>query len=778
MNNRKTSIGEKIADYTWESIVDNSYSFEHCNAHDIAIELNIDRSNVSRILNQLFNEYKLIKITGRPTTYLSRDVIVQEFRYAKAPHILDSKDDLKEQLIHNAPITQKVTEKFQITGSNSGESLCELIDQILPRFLFPQSSPLLIVLHGEAGSGKKYFCKQMLQYAIQKKAFPRHSTALSVIYNPDATDTAYILNQIQLEHTALIMIEFFHPVSEKMAYCIQADIRNLYDNHDKHQPLLVFVLEGNINEASKFCTLTPCIAYFPSFSQRTLSERIKLLLSLMQDASDRNQIHLRFNRDILTMLLLSHYKYNVYQLQNEITYAVSSSLYFSRDNSATLLPHFLSGEIRKSQSENSNYIQEITGFVESTLPDFIDLYPDTPCALSDLLSPESNVNLRLPKVQKSFHENVLDDVLRTDVLLSERPDNESLHNVLRSCFSQTRIENDIPLLNHLYAIIQKMLDGTFVMAYIEESELPEFSKTTVKLSTGIFEKLLIAKQTSLSKPNRDYIRLFIESSLAALSESSLSYVIVTHTRQIAQNYASYMNYITASRTYYAIDFPLEDQAHYSRFLKRVQSLLKTLDQSREIILISDKAPLVNLPTLLVGKLRHAVLSLSPLTLPILMKTAKMMKEEDLHGMTTVRNVIYAKKEIMQVYNRKTNSFPSEYIAQNISQYFELYFEGTNTSLANNVFYNITKNVFQHFNCDLTNGLILEVLLHCNFILSRSTARQEIMLDSPDTFIAEYLPLYQYVKKQFADARELLNYNIKENELIVLCELFINHMDPV
>lgn len=26
--------------------------------------------------------------------------------------------------------------------------------------------------------------------------------------------------------------------------------------------------------------------------------------------------------------------------------------------------------------------------------------------------------------------------------------------------------------------------------------------------------------------------------------------------------------------------------------------------------------------------------------------------------------------------------------------------------------------------------------------------------------------------------ELLNYNIKENELIVLCELFINHMDPV
>lgn len=776
MNSRKTIILEKIKGYTRESILDSSYSFEHCNAYDIALELKIDRSNVSRILNQLFNEYQLIKISGRPTTYLSREVIVQEFRYSKAPHTLDSKEALKEQLANNAPLTGNALEKFKIIGSSAGESLCEIIDQMLPGFIFPQENPLMIILYGEAGSGKKYFCEQLFQYAIKKKTFRKHSHSLVVTYNPSAPDNAYILGQIQTDSTAMILIEVFGPIREADAYHIRADIFNLYHNNKERQPLLIFSLEEGSVDTDSFCALTPCIVHFPSFSQRTAIERTKLILSFMQDASNRNNIHFRFNHDVLILLLLANYKYNIYQLQNEINYAVSNSLYFSKDNFATLLPHFLSGEIRKNQSDNQNYTREITGFVENTIPDFVDFYPDTPCALLDLLSSESTVNLRLSKVRKSFHERVLEDVLRTDVLLTEHPIDEHLHNTLRFCFSQTRIENDMPLLNRLYSIIQEMLHGTFIVDFMEEGELPALSKAAVKTSSALFEKIQISFGTSLNKTYRDYLRLFIEYALDALNASCVSYVIVTHTRQIAQNYALYMNYITGTRSYYAIDFTDEDQTHYARFLKRAQSLLKKVDSSREVILMSDKAPLANLPTLMVGKLNRTLLSLSPVSLPMLMMTARIMKEENLHGMTTVRNIIYAKKEMMHDYNHKVSSFPNEYIAQNISQYFELYFDSTNTTAANKLFYNITKNVFQHFNCELTAGLVLESLLHCNFLLRRSMEHQEIHLDHPDIFMEEYPPLYQYVKDQFNRARELLTLNISEKELIILCELFINNMD--
>ena len=128
MNNRKDSIYEIIVKYTRESILDNTFQFEHCNAFDIALELKIDRSNVSRLLNQMFHEYLLIKINGRPTTYLSREVIVNEFHYSKAPQIIDNKEQLREQLILNTPVGNTSSPDFKIVGSNMGESLKEIID--------------------------------------------------------------------------------------------------------------------------------------------------------------------------------------------------------------------------------------------------------------------------------------------------------------------------------------------------------------------------------------------------------------------------------------------------------------------------------------------------------------------------------------------------------------------------------------------------------------------------------------------------------------------------
>ena len=78
---RRDLIMNLVREYTSESLADKSFSFERCNAFDIALDLKLDRSNVSRILNQLFNDLQLIKVEGRPTLYLSKDVIVSEYHF-------------------------------------------------------------------------------------------------------------------------------------------------------------------------------------------------------------------------------------------------------------------------------------------------------------------------------------------------------------------------------------------------------------------------------------------------------------------------------------------------------------------------------------------------------------------------------------------------------------------------------------------------------------------------------------------------------------------------
>ena len=104
---------------------------DRCNALNLALDLKMDRSNVSRILNQLFNELLLIKINGRPTIFISRDVLSEEFPYAKIPQIVPSLSALKEHLHPGSTDEYKASAKdFDIIGNLPREALKETVDTV------------------------------------------------------------------------------------------------------------------------------------------------------------------------------------------------------------------------------------------------------------------------------------------------------------------------------------------------------------------------------------------------------------------------------------------------------------------------------------------------------------------------------------------------------------------------------------------------------------------------------------------------------------------------
>ena len=63
MSTNKDKIVQFIKDETSKCIQNNSYTFEKCNALIISMELFLDRSNVSRTLNELHRTGILIKKT-------------------------------------------------------------------------------------------------------------------------------------------------------------------------------------------------------------------------------------------------------------------------------------------------------------------------------------------------------------------------------------------------------------------------------------------------------------------------------------------------------------------------------------------------------------------------------------------------------------------------------------------------------------------------------------------------------------------------------------------
>lgn len=769
MNNRKDSIYEQITNCTRESILDNSFEFEHCNAYDISLDLKIDRSNVSRLLNKMFHEYLLIKINGRPTTYLSREVIVNEFRYSKAPQIISSKEELREQLILNAPAGTSALD-FKIVGSNTGESLKEVVDKVIPTLFLSKGNPLMVVLIGEKGSGKKYFCEQLFKYGIKKKIFQKQSRYLSMALRGEAEDIGFLLSQITPESAILILIDIFDTVSEKKIYELKTGIYNLYQNHGCPQPNLIFLADKTLSVEKTFFTLTPCIVQFPNFAQRRTIEKIRLILTLFQENADMNQRHIRSNREVFTCLLSAKYKYNVFQLKNEIHYAISNSIYFSKSSHATLLPHFLSNELQENQVENQNYIKEMTAFVESSIPEFVDFFPNTNCSVLEMLSVDNMKSILLPKEKKTFQEQAQEDVLRMDVALASKIKEERLHYLLGYIFAQTRIRSDIPLLNHLYAVIDQMIRGTFVIDCIMDEQLFQFSSATIKIANVLFEKVEASYNVTLVTSYKNYLRFFLECSLKALNNSNILYIIVSHDDQLSLNYAYYMNYISGTRSYYMLRFPQEAQHNYSRFVQNTVKLFAKLDESREIIIASDREPLHDLSSLMVAHLNRPILSLYPLALPLLMKTFDMMQEGDSHVAPMIRKIIFSKKEILYAYYEKIVSLPSEYINSVIRHNFEAFFSETNTFLANQLLFTIMKDILDYFNREVTTGMLLEFLLHGNFMIMRSSRKETVNPDNIPAYINENSTIYQIVSKRLNQSRDLIPLNIDEKEILILCDM--------
>ncbi|MFQ7539304.1 MAG: sugar transporter, partial [Clostridium sp.] len=79
-------------------------------ALNISIDLQMDRSNVSRLLNQLHHEGRLIKTQGRPTLFFARTPLENEYPDVHVPSIIPKGKSihsyLKEELEQKNELTQ------------------------------------------------------------------------------------------------------------------------------------------------------------------------------------------------------------------------------------------------------------------------------------------------------------------------------------------------------------------------------------------------------------------------------------------------------------------------------------------------------------------------------------------------------------------------------------------------------------------------------------------------------------------------------------------------
>lgn len=268
---------------------------------ELSNELNMQRTNLSTLLNQLVKEGVVKKISGRPVYY---------------------------QLTTDPGINQEDSCFQKLIGYDG--SLKNVIQLAKAMILYPKET-LSVFLLGPSGSGKSYFASLMYEFAIEKKVLSANAPFIKVncrsyvgdhaeeemherIFSSDKNESALYQAKggvLFIDHVDLLPMH------------TRDKILDVIENKKKEILNTIIILSADnktLNKrlqdlfASKFSI---CIT-LPSLSARNLEERLHLVQHFFIHEAINMKQKIKINSELLRCILLYPCEQNIKQIKNDI----------------------------------------------------------------------------------------------------------------------------------------------------------------------------------------------------------------------------------------------------------------------------------------------------------------------------------------------------------------------------------------------------------------------------------------------------------------------------
>ena len=355
MNGRKDKILKTLKIMCQESN-ENNENLSGITAQMIAAATGIDRSNVSRELNALLLDGKVVKIKGRPTFYLEKHMLIHKYGKEHISDTFNSLDSLlafvnsKDDSISINSIGRVVVQESSSPSSSFShligekESLKQQIKQAKAAILYPPNGLHMLIL-GETGIGKSTFVESIYQFLISTN---NKSKAPLIVFN--CADYSYNFQLIYSQlfgygkgaftgadreknglvedaRDGILFLDEVHrlpPEAQEMLFQLmdRGQYRRLGESKILYNDKVLIICATTENPDSSmlqsFLRRIPVVISIPNLNSRPNQEKIELINHFFYKECSRLHEVLEVTRHVFLCLLFNKYKSNIGELYSTI----------------------------------------------------------------------------------------------------------------------------------------------------------------------------------------------------------------------------------------------------------------------------------------------------------------------------------------------------------------------------------------------------------------------------------------------------------------------------
>lgn len=835
---RKNLILQLLEKNTRLFLNDNSYN--KLDATSISELLDIARYNVSRDLNQLLEENKVIKISGRPVYFMSKEQVENKLNRRLTFKIFESMEEFKNVFYSNELTTSEDYPFSELVGYSG--SLANAVRQAKAALLYPPNG-LHTLLTGPSGSGKTTFARFMYEYSLQNGQMV--STAPYVVFNcADYSNNQHLLLDLLFGHVkhaytgaetdksglieaadnGILFLDEIHrlpPEGQEMLFSV-IDRGEFYRLGESGRPRKVNVLiigatteDIQKNILTTFIRRIPLTIYLPSINERGLNERIQLIYFLFKQEAKKIKQVLEVNEDVIRFFLQYEPQGNIGQLKNDIQFLCANALVdslSSRTEVVTIKLSHLSNYLidqfyfsHSSKQPNNEVREKIKLLKIGNLmftPD--DREEDTPFLFinNDELSNEVNeiyeqyldgqgaLSSLKNRIQGQENKLVQSQGLQQPILkIVSRENFEVTLNILKRVakqedyyFDDKNIEN---LALHLDTLIEKVNEGYSFRGEkftINRSEqLIANENKEIQVANKIYQEVSSQLNVELPESEVYFISLYLKAMNENYTKNKIGVLVLMHGEFAATDLANTANQLLTVNHAVGLDMPLSQSV--GDILEKATGLVKELDQGKGVILLSDMGSLNMFGELITKKTGIATCTIKMVTTPMVVEAARKAMLPEMTIERLEKDIIEQSTFIgnsVQDEAEQPMSAGSINLLDNRRTKVVYILEESLTFLDGSMIYDLLENVAKQITIDfsITNydSFWIKFLFHTSNMLERAIRKEQFLRVKVIEYIKADSYLYNYLRTLFTPVENQFGIKITDDEISYIMELMWNSTD--